>query len=200
LEYVCSHYVVVALSTHCAYIQGGLTTAELNAIFNDKNASVKMTALNAKCADVDVLIAGPDDTSGTQSFFKDTVFTAGEKFRATYAASPDFDVVVKSVLSSGDYIGYVPLSYFNKNKATLFAAKIKNAKGAYVVPTAGSIGNGNYNPFARRVYMNVSTTSLPAVKDYIKYGLSAPGLKLVTSSGLVPLPAGIVAQMVKRLG
>jgi ABC-type phosphate transport system substrate-binding protein len=176
---------------------------QLNAIFSNKNASVKMTALSAKCADVEVKITGPDENSGTQSFFSDTVFADDtETFRDSYFTtdSDDFNVVVKTVLSSGDYIGYCPLSFYTKNKAKLYAAKIKNDKGVFVMPTVATIGNGKYNPFGRRIYMNVLSTSVANVKDYIKYGLSALGLKLVTKSGFVPLPNGTNAQMLKRLG
>jgi phosphate transport system substrate-binding protein len=163
---------------------------------------MKLSTLSSKCADVEVKITGPDESSGTQSFFKENVLTAeGETFRASYLTtdSPDFNVVVKTVLTSGDYIGYCPLSYYTKNSKTLTAAKIKNKSGKFIAPSATTISDGSYNPFARQVYMNVLSTSMAKVKDYIKYGLSAAGLALVTNRGLVPLPAGVIATMMKRL-
>jgi phosphate transport system substrate-binding protein len=161
-----------------------------------------MSDLSSKCAAVEVKITGPDENSGTQSFFTGIVFKEGQTFRASYLTvdSPDFDVVVKTVLSDGDYIGYVPLSYYLKNKLTLVPAKVKNAAGVYITPSAATIASGTYNPFSRRVYMNVLSTSLANVKDYIKFGLSAAGLKLVATGGLVALPASVITTILGRLG
>jgi phosphate transport system substrate-binding protein len=177
---------------------------QINKIFNAKSASFKLSALNAKCASVEVKITGSDDKSGTTDFFKQTVFGKDSKdtFRASYFTtdSEDFNVVVKTVLSNGDYIGYTPFEYYTKNSATLSAAKIKSAAGKVVAPSTTTIANGSYTPFTRTVYMSVLNTSLAKVKDYLKYGLSAAGITILKAKGLVSLSSAALAATIKRLG
>jgi phosphate transport system substrate-binding protein len=176
---------------------------QLNQLFNAKTASFKWSQLNAKCAAVEVKITGSDEKSGTTDFFKSTVFGKDSKdtFRASYftTANADFNVVVKTVLSNGDYIGYAPIGYLTKNSATLTAAKIKGTKGI-VAPTAATIAGGTYVPFTRTVFMSVLGTSLANVKDYLKYGLSTAGVAILTGKGFVALPAAALAASIKLLG
>jgi phosphate transport system substrate-binding protein len=177
--------------------------AQINSLFNAKAASYKWSQLNAKCAAVEVKITGSDDKSGTTDFFKSTVFgkDSTDKFRASYytTANADFAVVVKTVLSNGDYIGYAAIGFFTKSAATLTAAKIKGTKGV-VAPTAATIAAGTYAPFTRTVFMSVLGTSLANVKDYLKYGLSAAGITILKGKGFIALPAAALAASIKLLG
>ena len=81
------------------------------------------------------------------------------------------------------------------------AAAIENGDGEMVVPDASSVGDGSYNPLARRIFMNVwnSEENLEKVQPLIKFGFSDEGDALVAGTGYVVLPDEDQTEMLSRV-
>jgi ABC-type phosphate transport system substrate-binding protein len=191
--------------THCCFrtTQGGLTIAQLNIIFSNVKSAPKWSDLGPQCKAYTsaIKITGPDSTSGTNSFFQGVVFKGKQTFRSIYntTANADYAVILKTIQSDDNYIGYMGFGYFVKNKNALTSAPIRNAKKIYVLPSRGSIADGSYSPFTRTLYMNLSSNTEATTKSFIQFGLSAAGSPLVTAAGFVPLSPSTVTQMLARL-
>lgn len=141
-------------------------------------------------------------SSGTASFFSDVVFTKPQTFRASYStvANSDPKVVIKTILSDGNYVAITGYGTYVTNKSSVTAAPIKNPKNVFVLPSSTSITNGSY-PFSRYLYFYALTTSIATkAKAYIDYGLSVAGSAALARTGYIALPATIIKQMLGRIG
>lgn len=67
---------------------------------------------------------------------------------------------------------------------------IQNSAGDFITPDATTIGTGEYNPFSRRIYMNILDDQrvLEAMQGFFTYGFSDSGKAAVESVGYVPIP------------
>ena len=213
----------------CIESIGGLTTDQLRWIFSSytaeqleatgwnsgsvqnsdgDDATYLWSELDAACPEVEIKIAGPDSESGTYEYFLETVladFENGETFgvdRVTgYFNSVSDEEIIGFVEEHEDAIAYFGYAYYDANKDQLYAAAIQNADGDFVEPTPESVGDGSYNPLARRIFMNllVDMQTLKNTVPFIEYGFSEEGLAAVAETGYVALPAADIDEMLGRL-
>lgn len=160
--------------------------------------------VQAACPSAEIKIAGADDQSGTYEYFSETIFADidnGETFDAArpYENSADDNVIVTYLTNNDDAIGYFGYAYYSENEATFDVASIQSSAGTFVAPTSTTVGDGTYNPLARRIFMNLlnDETVLALTVPFIKYGLSGAGDALVSETGYVPIPND--AAMLARL-
>lgn len=92
-------------------------------------------------------------------------------------------------------------SYYYANQDTLFAAPIQNGSGSYITPNTKTVGDGSYEPLARRIYMNlnIEEKSLEATVPFVRFGMSDEGEKLVSATGYVPIPSQMSVDNVERV-
>lgn len=201
----------------CVEKIGGLTTDQLRWIYtnygpddllatgwdsssitnSDGNDETHLwSEIDARCEAVEIIIAGPDPESGTFEYFLETILIDldnGETFdpnrpKGYYNSTKDEDIV-KYTEDNGAVVAFFGYSYFLKDSALLYAVPIQNDEGNFVVPTPDTVSDGTYNPFARRLYMNLlnDADSLDNTRPFIYYAFSSNGTDLVSGTGYVAL-------------
>jgi ABC-type phosphate transport system substrate-binding protein len=163
--------------------------------------------LSPDCAAEEIKLAGPDESSGTYEFFRETVLTDyknGESFgggTAEYFNSASDEDIVAYVESDGAVIGYFGYAYYIKEGSRLYAAPIQNYNGDFVPPTEMSVYNATYFPFSRRLFMNLldDPKSLANTGPFIEFGMSDEGAELVHDTGYVPIPLALRELMIRRV-
>lgn len=116
-----------------------------------------------------------------------------------YMNSEVDEVLVAYLNEFAESISYFGYSYYYANRGSLSAVAIVNDKGAKVLPDPQTIGDGSYNPLARRIYMNLynDEDSLKHTAPFVHFGLSHA--ELVQATGYVALPSDDVQEMIGRL-
>ena len=218
---------------NCLQALGGVTTDQLRWVYSSYSiANLTATGWDPKslrnsdgvdsthfwselandpaCLEVEIQIAGPDNQSGTFTFFLETIFrdyANGETFAlnrpsGNYIGSDDDYAIVEFVVANDEAISYVGFAYYYTNKDRLTAASVRDDKGLFVVPTPESVANGEYNPLSRPIFMNLydNVDSLEKTLPFIQFGLSIEGSALVKSTGYVPIPEYLKITMLSRLG
>jgi phosphate transport system substrate-binding protein len=211
-------------ASDCIKLLGGLTTDQLRWIFSSYDESEleatgwdpknvpfsdgdpqthKWSELNSECANKEIRIAGPDNQSGTYEYFVETTLTDfdnGETldiFRSglSYFDSEDDEVIVDYIFTYPEAIAYIGYSYYYENRASLESVPIQNSEGKFVKPDTETIGDGSYNPLARRIYMNLlnSADVLQNTIPLVDFGLEHPITVSVT--GYVPIPTDQAVEM-----
>ena len=96
-------------------------------------------------------------------------------------------------LAAISFFGY---SYYFENQDSLSSVAIRNDAGEYLPPTPDTIGDGSYNPLARRIYMNLLTeeATLANTVPFVTFGLENP--QMVSSTGYVAIPADQATEMI----
>jgi len=209
----------------CIQILGGLTTDQLRWIYssysdqeledsgwdpqsvpnNDGDSLThRWSELNEGCADIEIRIAGPDDASGTYEYFLETIMIDhdnGETFDIlrpgfSYFNSEDDGLLVDYIFTYSEAISYFGYNYFYENQEALSSVPIRNSTGVFVAPTPETIGDGTYNPLARRIYMNLLNDAevLQRTVPFLKFGLKHP--EVVVATGYVAVPEDKVDRMV----
>ncbi|KAL3923642.1 MAG: hypothetical protein SGILL_001540 [Bacillariaceae sp.] len=194
----------------CVDILGGLSTDQLRWMYSnyDENeleatgwdpTSVpnsdgssqthKWSELDAACSTSEIRIAGPDLASGTYAFFAETIFADHENgetfdlFRPgfSYFNSEDDDLLVDYVFTYPQAIAFFGYNYYFENRERLAPVSVLNSDGQFVRPTQETIGDGSYNPLARRIYMNLlNSEALENTVPLIRFGLENPRMVSVT--------------------
>ena len=199
----------------CIATMGGLTTDELRWIFSDMTAAQltaegwsgiansdgddsthKWSELNPTCPGAEIVLAYPDEESGTYEYFYEAILHETGGFR-TGTQSADDNVLVNALVGDGTAIGYFGYAYFQANQDTLEAAAIKNSDGNYVAPTAATVQDGSYNPLTRPLFMNLHMdgASLAKTLPFLAYGYSPLGAQAVSQVGYVPPSEGQLNEM-----
>ncbi len=164
--------------------------------------------------DVPLDVFGPGEESGTFDSFGELVIDAVaggktgldvdsrafvETIRPDYTSSPDDNVIIEGITSSQYSLGWVGYAFAQEaadaGKAKLLAVS-KEDGGECVTPTPETIAAAEF-PIARFLYTYVNVdaaASQPGVAEFVDYMLSDEGLKAVTSSGYVDLPADAIAK------
>lgn len=151
--------------------------------------------LHKDCVPHPIIIASPNDASGTYEFFEEAIITdasQGETIRYDYMAEGHGEVteVLDALEEDEDAIGFVGYPFYALSKGK-FAVPING-----VEPTEENISEGEYSTLGRQIYMNLRLDSDDA-KDtipYIHFGLNAG-----TVEGYVPLSEDQMEEMEGRL-
>lgn len=133
--------------------------------------------------------AGAD--SGTFDYFTEVVNGKSKASRSDYTSSEDDNTLVQGVSQDIYALGYVPFAYYENNTNKLTSVGIKQTVTSEAVkPSLANIATGAYTPFARPIFIYISTNSLkkPEVDEFIAFYLkNAP--ELVKEVQYVPLSA-----------
>lgn len=171
-------------------VEGDLTIEQLNAIWNpDSTISNWADVPGGGFESVDLVLAGPDEQSGTYDFFNEEVLgenEAGETItpRADYTASADDNVIVNAVTGAEAAMGYFGYSYYSENTDILKPFTIEG-----VEPNEETINSDEY-PLSRPLFIYVSKSKLaekPELGAFVTYYLEN-AVDLATSVDVVPAP------------
>ena len=154
-----------------------------------------------------IRLAAPGALSGTFDFFREVVLTATtEGLAKEVFTSEDDDVLVDFLLSTeeavfGDSVGFFGYSYFAAEGSFLYGVPIK-AKGGvnYHSPNIENIEAGVYEPFARRIFMNVLDDSIASTGPFISYGFSQEGIQKLREANFIPPPPQEITGLLARIG
>lgn len=145
---------------------------------------------------------------GTFEYMSETIFAGlddGEIFDSSrpdgyYNSASDEDIIAY-LEENEDAIAFFGFAYYKENEETVAAAAIENMDGAFVAPTPESVGDGSYNPLARRIYMNLlaDPSTMQYTAPFVHFGLSSKGDELVGNTGYVPIQQSDKAEMTARL-
>ena len=152
------------------------TIKQLSDIYQGKIRNWKELGGN----DAEIRMYGRENSSGTYTYFHDEIVKAD--YAASVQSLPGTAAVVNAVKKDINGIGYGGAAYAEGVKH----AKVKkDANSAAFLPTAESIGKGEY-PITRFLYMYLRNRPTGETKKYIDWILSSEGQMVVTEVGYFP--------------
>ncbi|MCX7979087.1 MAG: PstS family phosphate ABC transporter substrate-binding protein [Bdellovibrionaceae bacterium] len=156
--------------------------------------------VNPSWPDKPLSLYGAGSDSGTFDYFTEAVVGKAKSSRGDYTPSEDDNTIVNGVSRDKYALGYLPMSYYENNKAKLTALGIIGAKGKAVYPTSATVENGAYAPLSRPlfIYVNAAALKREEVRKFAEFYLAhAP--KIVPTVSYVPLPGKIYEIVRKNL-
>lgn len=146
--------------------------------------------VNPAWPDKPLKLYGAGADSGTFDYFTEAVVGKAKSSRGDYTASEDDNTLIQGVANDTGALAYVPLSYYEGNKAKLkLLGVINTSKKTAVLPSKKTVIDGSYAPLSRPIFIYVSESSLKKteVKDFVEFYLkNAP--ELVAEVNYIPLP------------
>ncbi len=108
---------------------------------------------------------GAGSDSGTFDYFTEAVVGKAKSSRGDYTASEDDNTLVQGVANDKNGLAYLPLSYYEENKAKLKVLGVVGGdkapkKGLAVKASKETVENGTYFPLSRPLFIYVSEASL----------------------------------------
>jgi phosphate transport system substrate-binding protein len=153
-----------------------LTLKQLSDIYTGKIRNWKEIGGN----DAEIRLYGRENSSGTYTYFHDEVVKAD--YATGVQSLPGTAAVVNAVKKDVNGIGYGGAAYAVGVKH----AKVKkDAKSTAYLPTAETIGKGEY-PITRYLYMYLRNRPTGETKKYIDWILSSEGQMVATEVGYFP--------------
>jgi phosphate transport system substrate-binding protein len=152
------------------------TIKQLSDIYQGKIRNWKELGGN----DAEIRMYGRENSSGTYTYFHDEIVKAD--YAASVQSLPGTAAVVNAVKKDINGIGYGGAAYAEGVKHSKVK---KDANSAAFLPTAESIGKGEY-PITRFLYMYLRNRPTGETKKYIDWILSAEGQMVVTEVGYFP--------------
>jgi phosphate transport system substrate-binding protein len=153
-----------------------LTLKQLSDIYTGKIRNWKEVGGN----DADIRLYGRENSSGTYVYFHDEVVKGD--YAASVQSLPGTAAVVNAVKKDVNGIGYGGAAYAVGVK---HCGVKKDAKAQAYLPTAESIGKGEY-PITRFLYMYMRNRPTGETKKYIDWILGPEGQSVVTEVGYFP--------------
>lgn len=155
----------------------------------------KWNAVNAKYPARDLKLYGAGADSGTFDYFTEAVTGKAKASRGDYTASEDDNTLVLGVANDQGALGFLPLSYYEANKAKLKLLGVVGGpkspkKTAAVLPNKQTVTDGTYFPLSRPIfiYVNEASYKKPEVKEFVEFFLTQ-GPALVEQVNYIALPA-----------
>jgi ABC-type phosphate transport system substrate-binding protein len=162
--------------------------------------------LHPSCEQVEIRLSGPDELSGTRTYFDETVlldYKNGEAVSSSrpfdfFESSQDEDLVAY-LNKYEEAISYFGHSYYAEYSEYLFEVPIENGDGNMVRPSKENIETGAYSPLSRKIFMNFREKNdvLQQVAPLVEFGFSQA--KLVEIAGYTSLNPEDTQEMIERL-
>ncbi|KYG64194.1 protein sphX [Bdellovibrio bacteriovorus] len=154
----------------------------------------KWSDINPAWPKENLKLYGAGSDSGTFDYFTEAIVGKSKSSRGDYTASEDDNTLVTGVSNDLHALGYVPLAYYEENKAKLKVVGIiggdKAPKKEAVTPSRQTVEAGTYFPLSRPIFIYVNEASMKKteVKDFVNFYLSNAA-SIVPEVKYVPLPA-----------
>jgi len=138
---------------------------------------------------------GAGSDSGTFDYFTEAIVGKSKSSRGDYTASEDDNTLVTGVANDKNALGYVPLAYYEENKAKLKALAIVGGdkapkKKEAVLPSRETVETGAYFPLSRPIFIYVNEASMKKteIKEFVSFYLKNAAT-IVPQVKYVALPA-----------
>jgi phosphate transport system substrate-binding protein len=139
------------------------------------------------------------DGSGIRDFFQKNI-SKGGKHKADNIINMDSMTMVEDLLSNQAAIAYGSIQEVYNNLRTIPITPLGGKDP--VEPSFKAVANGEY-PLTHMVYFYFNRGPAkpmdPVLMGFLRYVFSAPGQKMLTPMGLVPLPQDLLIMNKKRL-
>lgn len=182
--------IVVAVNPKNDWVSE-ITVDELKKMW-EPGAQGKITQwsqINPKWPTQNLKLFGAGSDSGTFDFFTEAIVGKAKSSRGDYTASEDDNTLVTGIGNDKFALGYVPLAYFDSNKAKMKPLAIVAPKGKATLPSRETVEKATYY-LSRPIFIYVSEKSLakPEVREFAEFYLKNSA-KLVPEVKYVALPA-----------
>ena len=169
-----------------------LTVEQLGRIFLADNLATTWNQVDPSWPAREIKIFSPGTDSGTFDYFREIVAGKSGSIRPDMAVSEDDNNLVQGIANTETAIGFFGAAYYFENKDKLKAVPIVNPAGKAVLPTAETIGSGEYAPFSRPlfIYVNAKSSRRPEVKLFVRHYLENAA-DIAEAVGYVGLPEEI---------
>lgn len=146
--------------------------------------------VNPKWPNIPIKLFGAGSDSGTFDFFTEAIVGKAKSSRGDYTASEDDNTLVTGISNDMTALGYLPLAYFDSNKAKLKALALrKDQSAAAVNPSRQSVEAGTYY-LARPIFIYVTEKGIAKaeVREFVEFYLKnaatlVPEVKYVALPG-----------------
>jgi phosphate transport system substrate-binding protein len=193
--------LTVAVSPKNSFVEC-MTIAQLKKIWEPaaQGKVMNWSDVDPKWPNRKMSLFGAGADSGTFDYFTEAVNGKAKATRSDFTASEDDNVLVTGIERDENALGYIPYAYYEPHQKELKAVAIDEGKGkGCMKPSLEAVTAGSYNPFARPLFIYVSTKSAqkPEVKDYIEF-IMTKGSPLVKEVKYLPLPDVAYAAALKH--
>lgn len=163
-----------------------LTIAQLSDIYSGEITSWDELGVSGMG---DIVVVSRDSASGTYESWKEMVIQMrGEAEDRDYAPAvlkkASNKDIRETVAQTPSAIGYIGLGYINDDVKPIDVVPMDG--GDAVAPTSENVQSGEY-PVSRELYMYTDGEPTGALKQYLNWGMSEEGQKLVEELGFVPV-------------
>ncbi len=191
----------VTVIAHPALPISSVTLEQLKAIWApEADGEIKnWRDVSPRWPNTPMTLFSPGQASGTFEYFTEVIEGEARRQRADVTASEDDAVIVEGVANTVGAVGYLGLSYYEKNKDRLKALAVDSGAGP-VAPSAQTVLDGTYKPLSRPIFFYVSLAALdrPEVAQFAEYYVANAG-RFATDVGYIALPEGAYAEYLERV-
>jgi phosphate transport system substrate-binding protein len=136
-----------------------LTVDQLKEIWEPDSKVDSWKDVDEAFPDEELSLAGPGTDSGTFDYFTEVIVGEEGASRSDYTATEDDNVIVTAVGGETGGLGYLGLSYFERNQNRLRAVPIDGGDGC-VSPSTETVQSGEYEPLSRPLFIYVNRAKL----------------------------------------
>jgi len=141
---------------------------------------------------------GRNGNSGTAYFFREEVCKGGT-FVSHMVSGPGPASVVMDVVKDPQGIGFSGIGYRTSMVRAVPIAAVKG--GRYVEPSFESVTDGSY-PLRRNLFLYIARAPKsepdPAVRELVRFALSAQGQQIALDHGYFPLPLTEITRVLSK--
>lgn len=139
--------------------------------------------------DMKIVILSRESNSGTHMFFKEHVLRRGnkkgvEEFSPSALLMPSSQAIADEIMQNPHAIGYVGMGYLGPDLRAIAVAVTDTAP--FVEPTIDTVLDNSY-PISRPLYLYTDGNPTGAVKEFIDFGMSDEGQRIVRATDFVPI-------------
>ena len=184
-----------------------MTVSELKKLWEPEAQGkiTKWSQINPAWPNEAIKLYGAGADSGTFDYFTEAIVGKSKSSRGDYTASEDDNTLVTGISKDKFSIGYLPMAYYEENKAKLKVVAIKGGEKAplkdkAVLPSRETVENGTYFPLSRPIFIYVSDAALKKVEvqEFTRFYLKNAA-QYVPEVKYVALPAKVYEMGLKHL-
>lgn len=181
--------MTVVVNIANSFVQA-ITLEQLRAIWeaSAQGRLIRWRQVHPDWPDAPLKLYGPDPQFGDSASFNSSVLGTAAPARRDYTASAEDAVLAQGMARDANALGYLPLAYYEKNRARLRSVPVVTGATA-VAPTARNVELGLYGALSRSliVYVNARSLARAEVAAFAEY-LIANGATFARSAGYAALP------------
>lgn len=160
-----------------------ITLDQVNRIYTGKITKwTEITGANVPNSNNQIVIIGRDSSSGTRTYFDETVLNKVSPVKTMLEQNSN-GAVAQSVSQTPGAIGYVSIGFVSSDVKAL---PLWYDANTIISPSVSAVKDKTY-PVSRDLYMITNGQPTGLTKDFLDFLLSSEGQKIVADQGYVPI-------------